>query len=299
VVTAEQIRAAARILDEADCSGRMMYDPWTDRIYTLPSGHALEPAIMKIGAITLSITPEYAARLSDRIAAQTRRPNYAVLVANSPRFRGFQHAAWDVVTTPGFNTSFSMGNNIAAAEMPADVTHLLLLNDDLIPNDTFIEELAAAAEIDAPIVGALLVHRDGKVNHAGGCELDPVRSISEHIGRGSPAAGWKGIATVPWVTFAAVLINRSLWDALGGLDESFVYGYEDHDFCMRALEVGAEIVCARDAVAIHEECGTRPRGGPRDAQNYTIFHGRWGGGAMATLLETYAGSYPDAEGLPK
>jgi GT2 family glycosyltransferase len=255
---------------------------------------------MKIGAITLSITPELVDRLTKALDQQTRPADFSVLIANSPRVRERQmrNKTWDRVVYPGFNVSFSLGNNAAEREMPDDITHLLLLNDDLVPTPTFIEEMAKMAESDAPIVGALFAHRDGTVNHAGGVELFPDAAHGDHIGRGTPASDWHGTATVPWVTFAGVLINRTLWRALGGLDESYVYGYDDHDFCLRALEIGAEIVVARDAVAMHEECGTRPRGGPRDAQNYDLFRSRWAGAPMRELLAKYKAAFPDAEGIP-
>jgi len=254
---------------------------------------------MKIGAITLSITPDLTDRLVAALDQQTRRPDFAVLVANSPRVRerAMKQRIWDRVLYPGFNLSFSLGNNFAERDMPDDVTHLLLLNDDLIPSPTFVEKMAEAAASDADIVGALFAHRDGTVNHAGGAELDPDQAWGDHIGRGSPAVQWSGIAHVPWVTFAGVMINRSLWRSLGGLDEGYVYGYDDHDFCLRALEIGAEIVVQRDAVGIHEECATRPRGGERDQQNYAMFRSRFAGKPLREMLTRYKAAYPHVEGL--
>jgi len=256
---------------------------------------------MKIGAITLSITPDLTDRLAAALEQQTRRPDFAVLVANSPRVRdrAMKQRLWDRVLYPGWNLSFSMGNNNAVREMPDDVTHLLLLNDDLIPSSTFIEQISTTTGPD--ITGALLVHRDYTVNHAGGIELNVDAAHGEHRARHRPAsAAFAGeLVTVPWVTFAAVLIKRALWNTLGGLDEGFVYGYEDHDFCLRALEIGAHIVCCGDAVAIHEECGTRPRGSVRDAQNYELFRSRWAGAPMRAVLAQYLAAHPEAEGIPE
>lgn len=262
---------------------------------------------MKIGLITLSITPDMTTRLTEALEAQTRRADFAVLVANSPRVRerAMKQRLWDHVLYPGYNVSFSHGNNLASREMPDDVTRLLLLNDDVIPSPTFIERLAeaygAAAEHGDPpaIIGSLFLHADGTVNHAGGCEVDPARAWGEHIGRHESAEKFSGVATVPWVTFAGALISRGLWDYLGGLDEGFVYGYEDHDFCLRAIEDGAQIVCARDAIALHEECGTRSRGGtPRDQQNAQLFASRWAGDPLRAALADYRERFPQAEGIP-
>lgn len=256
---------------------------------------------MKIGAITLSITPDLTSRLVAALESQTRRPDHSILVANSPRVRerAMKQAFWDQVLYPGFNLSFAIGNNNAERAMPGDITHLLLLNDDLIPSPTFIEELAQAQEdFEAPIVGAMFGHRDGTVNHAGGCELNADLAHGDHIGRGQPVGEFSGVARVPWVTFAGVLVDRSWWRLLGGLDEGFVFGYEDHDFCLRAIQAGAGVIVSRDAVGIHEECATRPRGCPRDAQNYELFRSRWAGEPLRALLTSYKAEFPDAEGIP-
>jgi GT2 family glycosyltransferase len=101
--------------------------------------------------------------------------------------------------------------------------------------------------------------------------------MTDHLGRGQARKDWesKEAAYCDAVTFAAALIKRDTWDFLGGLDEAYRYGWEDTDFCMRVLEAGGAIKCARDAVALHDECGTRPRGGQNDSTNYQLFTSRW------------------------
>lgn len=50
---------------------------------------------------------------------------------------------------------------------------------------------------------------------------------------------------------ACQLFPRSVWEAIGGIDESFFYGPEDVDFCLRVLDHGREVRQAAGAPVIH------------------------------------------------
>lgn len=246
----------------------------------------------RLSILTLSRRVEHFKRLArslDKAGSEVER--LLVNNANDPRMTALALRHGWAVIEPGYNTSFSVGNNLAAKAAAGD--WLLLLNDDLrIKQARFIETLWTA-RLQADVVGALLLHGDGTVNHAGTL-VD--RTRTDHIGRHDPQEKWRHSAYVPSVTFAAALIRRSLWDQLGGLAQRYVYGFEDTDFCLRAIEVGASIYCERGAIAVHDECGTRPRGGARDEQNMRTFFATWQD-LIPGLLEGYRERHPDAEGI--
>lgn len=224
--------------------------------------------------ITLSRNLGHWRRLSESLAAATKPCDVAALLVNNDRravdMTAEALAAGWMVVEPGTNTSFSLGNNLGAKATQSD--WLLLLNDDVILEPDFLQEMWAGRRAD--ICGALLLHSDGTVNHAG--TLIAPDGRTDHIGRHvSPLQLGGGYAFVPAVTFAAVMIHRAIWDALGGLDESYFYGWEDTDFCLRALQAGYTIACNRDAVAFHDECGTRPRNSQQDVDNCRLFINRW------------------------
>lgn len=249
-----------------------------------------------LGIVTLSRNYRYVKRLHESLQGQ-RPADVEVLrlLVNN-----YQHGYWGglmrsvarerrwAVWSPGRNTSYSEGNNEGVRRLVrwADakgvrLTHVLLLNDDVVARPDFLRRLWASRHF-ADVVGALLLNSDGTVNHAG---VD-LRKGDPHVGRGLQPELFDSVGTLndawgSWcspcmaVTGAAMLVKLDLWQQLGGLDEGYVYGFEDTDFCMRALEAGAVIRCERRAVAVHDECGTRPKQGERDVANAERFRSTW------------------------
>ena len=242
--------------------------------------------------ITLSKTPELWARLDLALAPQvdvlaSLGIEIERILVNNTRDLDFTAAAlrsgWMVVE-PGYNTSYSIGHNMAVRASAG--SRLLLLNDDLIPRPDFLYQMLQPG---AEVVGALLLNNDGTVNHAGTMMAPDGRT--DHIGRGSPAEDWQGCChggycMAPAATFAAVRISKALWDTVGGLDEQYYYGWEDTDFCIRAMQAKARIQINHRAVATHNECGTRPRGGMHYTTNYNLFTKRWTA-ALPGILADY------------
>jgi GT2 family glycosyltransferase len=56
--------------------------------------------------------------------------------------------------------------------------------------------------------------------------------------------------------FSFVAVSRALWDELGGLDQSFVYTFEDADFARRARRAGATLSFPDDTGVVHARYGT-------------------------------------------
>lgn len=246
-----------------------------------------------LSIIVLSKTPAYVARLSEALQPQLDAlemdvEKFLVNNANDMNLTAAALKAGWMVVEPGYNTSFSIGNNMAANA--ATGLDLLLLNDDLVPSENFLNEMILTEDrAQSEVVGALLLNGDGTVNHAGTMVAPDGRT--DHIGRGQAAAGWGGCCSefccvVPAATFAAVRIRRDLWKQLGGLDQAYYYGWEDTDFCIRAMQARARLQVNHLAVATHDECGTRPRGGAHDQSNYTLFVQRWTA-ALPGILQDY------------
>jgi GT2 family glycosyltransferase len=231
----------------------------------------------ELSVVTLSKTAERLQPLTDSLDAQVGAPPFRrVLVDNGvAEYPAGFLKKW-LALRMGYNSSFSEGNNTgvkAVRQAFPETTHVLLLNDDCRLEPDAIAKLWDCRAF-AGILGMKLLHDDGTVNHAG-ARIWP--RPQDHMGRGDPSGVHVGLEKVQAVTFASVLIRLDAWDAVGGFDEGYVYGFEDTDFCLKFVEQGGTIWCNRDAVGWHGECGTRARfqDSPRDQANARLFYGRW------------------------
>ena len=81
-----------------------------------------------------------------------------------------------------------------------------------------------------------------------------------------------------WVAFICAYIPRAAWDAVGPLDERFVgYGYDDVDWCRRAVKYG-KVKITNTAVVRHlpeSSYRTNPNWVDQYEQNRTIYHTKW------------------------
>lgn len=74
-------------------------------------------------------------------------------------------------------------------------------------------------------------------------------------------------------------IRRSLLDEIGPLDERFVNGYEETDYCYRAVQAGYDVLVARDVFVHHagsqtfREQGALPE--ERDSRYWTLIEENW------------------------
>lgn len=158
--------------------------------------------------------------------------------------------------------NYSAINNFAAREASGDV--LLLLNDDIEVRSTgWLEELVS--RLYAPGVGAVgakLYYPDGTVQH-GGVVLG-LGGVAGHSHKfaAADAAGYFFRLVLPQtlsaVTGACLMVRRSDYLALGGLDEdNLPVAFNDVDFCLRLGERGLRCVWTPYAELTHHESLSR------------------------------------------
>ncbi len=161
----------------------------------------------------------------------------------------------------GFN--YSAVNNFAASQ--AEGEFLLLLNNDteVITGSWMEEMLMFAQRQDVGAVGAMLYYPDRTVQHAG-----IVIGLGAHRTAGHvhykyfwQDVGYMGrlcyAQNFSAVTGACLMVKKSLYDELGGLDESFEISLNDVDFCLRLREKGLLNVWTPYAQLYHYESATR------------------------------------------
>lgn len=175
-------------------------------------------------------------------------------------------------------TSFARACNIGASRR-ADASELLFLNNDVLLHRGALGDMNAAKSTHcAHICGARLVYPDGTIQHCGVLFDGGDRGPYHHRHRDRTDLVPRQTRRLQSVTGACLLVDRRLFDRLGGFDEQFPFAYEDVDFCLRAGQLGATIVCAQGVDSIHLQGSSRDeRAFALERLGKTLFFARWRG----------------------
>ncbi|MDO8539108.1 MAG: glycosyltransferase family 2 protein [Opitutaceae bacterium] len=175
------------------------------------------------------------------------------------------------------NIGYARANNRGVAV--ARGRFLVLLNNDLVLLPDWLApmlETHARLGSAAGVVGNIqLDAQSGAVDHAG--IVINIQGKPQHV-RAVPRwrPPWRAaFVSVPAVTGACLLIERALWEQLGGFDEGFVNGGEDIDLCFRARAAGRMNAVALRSVVRHHVSAS-PGRKLRDEENSYRLARRWG-----------------------
>ena len=159
------------------------------------------------------------------------------------------------------NAGFAAANNAGACLARGRL--LLLLNSDVLPDEPGWLGRMRDFYDSTPDIGALGAEAPlrGRLDPARGHVLLPARRARE-VGRRAttsractaafPAANVA--RAVPVVSGACMMIDRVLYEELGGLTRLYVQGdYEDSDLCLRLSQAGRENWYLPDAELYHLE----------------------------------------------
>lgn len=153
------------------------------------------------------------------------------------------------------NGGFSFGNNLAIEPWlnsldPGADAAVLLLNPDTEPRQGSLKVLVdfLANHPGVGIVGARLEHPDGELQACnfrfpgfasectGALQFGPVTRLLARFGVVAPHTDVP--APTDWVSGACMLVRRSVFDAVGPMDEGYFLYFEELDFTWRARERG-------------------------------------------------------------
>jgi GT2 family glycosyltransferase len=161
------------------------------------------------------------------------------------------------------NYGCSEGNNIGMryALNVLDVDYILLLNNDVVVDRDFLQEMVAVAESDKTIgfVGpkVYFYHDDGVIQYTGGGSVDLWRGVSPCIARNEQDDGrYDRNYEVGYVGGACILCKKDVIDAIGLWDDTFFAYWEETDWCLRGKKEGYASMYAWKAKIWHKECAT-------------------------------------------
>lgn len=172
------------------------------------------------------------------------------------------YPAMGIIANPD-NRGFAKAVNQAVAVSQG--RHVLLLNSDTIVRDQALGTMVAYLD-DHRDVGAVSCKQwtgDGHLNQTS----FPFPSIRDHFfysvpfQRVAPALQAAAAATqavdctksqdVDWANGACLMVRRSLFEQVGGLDEAFFMYFEDADLCRRLRQQGYRVRHLAEAAIVH------------------------------------------------
>jgi GT2 family glycosyltransferase len=228
------------------------------------------------------------ASLRDR----TTYRNYSVCVIDNGSVEPETHCFLDRERQRGLKVirddspfNFSALNNRAARDSDAD--YLVLMNNDIevVSPDWIDEMIGHAIQPRVGAVGARLWYPDGHLQHGG--VIVGLGGVAGHAHKWLPRrnVGYFARAVLQQqfsaVTGACLMISRSIYLEVGGLDETLRVAFNDVDFCLRLVERGYRNVWTPYAEFIHHESASRGAETTPDKQarffaETSLMKERWG-----------------------
>lgn len=151
--------------------------------------------------------------------------------------------------------------NYAAVRAKGD--YLLLLN-----NDTWLERPESIREMlgycmrdEVGIVGAKLLYPDDTIQHAG--VIVGLGGVADHafvgMDREDPGYCCRAICAQEYsaVTAACLMVKKTVFMEVGGMDTELKIAFNDVDFCLRVKEAGYKIIYNPFSIWYHDESKTR------------------------------------------
>ncbi len=199
---------------------------------------------------------EYTKKCVNSIQNHTNYPHDIVFVDNASTDGTVEYLRKLIKERPNYklienheNKGFAVGNNQGVAIATGE--YVMLLNNDVLVSDGWLESLVESLEIDKNIgmIGPITNSISGRqqVNKIPYTDEQGFYKFAQEIRR-----TYKGRLTPRYrVAGFAVLMKKALYEEVGGLDESFGTGnYEDDDLCLKVSGKGYAIM-VDESVFIH------------------------------------------------
>lgn len=238
---------------------------------------------------------ELVRRCIESIVAKTAYPAYEILLVDNESDEPSATAYFREIETSGtvrlvrFEGDFNYAaiNNFAAERACGDMLGLLNNDTEVIDGGWLSEMVAYAARPEVGAVGAKLLYPDGTIQHAG--IVMGLHGTVGHLLQRAPreAPGYCGCLAVARevtaVTGACLLVRRSVYEEVGGLDEkNLPVTFNDVDFCLELRRRGYRNIWTPHALLYHHEGASRgpddsPAKAARFSTEWAYMRAKWGG----------------------
>ena len=205
----------------------------------------------------------------DSVERRSTYQNYEILVVENNSEEAETFAYYEElkqkknvrVLTWGGEFNYSAINNFAVREAKGE--YLVFLNNDIqVITPGWLEELLANCQRpEVGIVGAKLYYPDDTIQHAG--VIIGMGGVAGHAFRGMKRSrtGYLHKASLQMdysaVTAACMMVERSVFEAIGGFEEALVVAFNDVDLCLRVCQKGYLVVYNPHVELYHYESKSR------------------------------------------
>lgn len=184
--------------------------------------------------------------------------NYEIIVANdcsTDLTTNIQNIIKNInVITTTENVKFLKNCNNAAKH--AKGKYILFLNNDTQVQENWLAPLIELIEKDEKngAVGSKLVYENGMLQEAGSILWNDA-SVLNYGRLGDPGLPEFNYAReADYISGAAMMIKKSIWDKLNGFNEEFIPAYfEDADICFSIRKMGYKVMYQPASVVVHFE----------------------------------------------
>ncbi|CAG0898361.1 unnamed protein product, partial [Cyprideis torosa] len=158
--------------------------------------------------------------------------------------------------------NYSAINNFGVRHAKGSVIGLINNDIEVISSGWLREMVSHACRPEIGCVGAKLYYSDGRIQHAG--VVLGLGDVAGHVHRffSRDANGYHGrlklVQNYSAVTAACLLVRRSIFEEVGGLEEEhLMVAYNDVDFCLRVRAAGYRNLWTPFAELYHHESVSR------------------------------------------
>ena len=192
------------------------------------------------------------------ILEHTKDVSYEVIIADDVSTDATEHlnefAENLVICRNSTNQGFLRNCNQAAKA--ARGKYIMFLNNDTQVTEGWLSSLVDLIESDDTIgmVGSKLVYPDGRLQEAGGIIWSDGSGWNYGRLDDPDKAEYNYVKDVDYISGAAILLSRKLWEQIGGFDERFAPAYcEDSDLAFEVRKAGYRVVYQPRSKVIHFE----------------------------------------------
>lgn len=192
------------------------------------------------------------------ILEHTKDVSYEVIIADDVSTDATEHLSEFVehVTICRGETNLGFLRNCNHAAKAARGRYVMFLNNDTQVTEGWLSSLVQLIESDQTIgmVGSKLVYPDGRLQEAGGIIWSDGSGWNYGRLDNPDKAEYNYVKDVDYISGAAILLSRALWEQIGGFDERFAPAYcEDSDLAFEVRKAGYRVVYQPLSKVIHFE----------------------------------------------